>query len=531
MTQPSFNATEPTQSTAARRVDGAWAWPLTACLGALAILCALIWFGRAYHWVEAAGGPERDAFAFRADQVRGGAWPHDRFRPPLYVLVVAAAGAAFRTDSFSAARTVSSVAAVGLCLIAFALGRRLCDDRAGWFAMAWTAVNPYVWIFGVQASTDMTFACLASLTLLCGVAYMQRPSARAAVSAGVVYGLAAFTRGNAVFLLPPLAAACLLAKPSPTSRSMKHAATALIAAVVVFLPVWIIRWHVFGDPFYDENYRNFWWKLHGHMDWALLDAAPRLGVLEIARREPILVARSALGQVRFFCRWVLPSLVGGWLGTAILALAFVRTVQRRQRLWIYLVLSLGLFTLAMSLVFFLWDRFMLIWIPVAAALGAAAARSTFDGGGTRPLSRRLGSAVLLIAIAATAASTFGERIPAFVSSHPYDEVALLQSVQDRVSAGHAAAGAAPFAQRYLRRRYLVVPEPGAADAVGSAAFDRRLEDWLRANQVAFLAISEAELRSRPTWMLGREGTAPAWLEPVERTPQAMLWAVRLRSER
>ena len=521
MIQPSRNVTGQT-ATPPQAADTGSTWSLAA--GALAILCALIWFGHTYHWVEAAGGPERDGFVDRADRVRGGAWPNDRFRPPLYVLVVAAAGATFQTDSFSTARTVSSVAAVGLCLIAFALGRRIGDEKAGLLAMAWTAVNPYVWLFGVQASTDMLFACLAALTLLCAVAYMQRPSAPAALAMGVAYGLAAFTRANALFLLPSLAAAYVLALPSPAPRSFKHAATAIVAAVVVVSPVWIIRWHVFGDPFYDENYRNFWWKLHGHMDWALLDAAPHLGILQIALQDPVLVARSAVSQVLFFGRWVLPSLVGGWLGMAILALAIVQTVRRRSTLWAYLVVSLGLFTLALAVVFFPWDRFMLIWIPIAAALGAAAVRTAFDGWGTPARSRWIGSAVLLIAIATTATGTFGERVPAFISSHPHEEIALLQGVQDRVGAGHAAAGAAPYAQRYVRCRYVVIPEFGAA---GPGDFDGRLEEWLRTNHVEFLAISEAEMQSRPQWMLGNEGTAPSWLEPIERTPHAMLWAVKL----
>jgi hypothetical protein len=217
-------------------------------------------------------------------------------------------------------------------------------------------------------------------------------------------------------------------------------------------------------------------------------------------------------------------LVGGWLGTAIFALAIVQTVRRGSTLWAYLVLSLGLFSLAMAVVFYPWDRFMLIWIPVAAALGAAAVRSAFEAWGTPSRSRRIGSAVLLIAIATTATATFGERIPAFISSHPYEEIALLRGVQDRVSAGHAAAGAAPFAQRYLRCQYVVIPE---ADAGGPGGFERRLEDWLRANHVEFLAISDVESRSRPKWMLGSEGTAPSWLEPIERTRHAMLWAVRL----
>ncbi len=526
MIPPPINGNRPT-STSPQAAETASTWSLAAGLGALAILCALIWFGHTYHWVESAGGPERDAFVERADRVRAGAWPRDRFRPPLYVLVVAAAGAGFHTDSFSAARTVSSVAAVGLCLIAFALGRRIGDERAGLFAMAWTAVNPYVWLFGVQASTDMLFACLAALTLLCAVAYMQRPSAPVALATGVAYGLAAFTRANALFLLPSLAAVYLLAQPSAASRSMKHAATALVAAVVVFSPVWIIRWHVFGDPFYDENYRNFWWKLHGQLDPALLDAAPRLGILEVARQDPALVVRSAFNQVLFFGRRVLPSLVGNWLGMAILALAIVQTTRRRSTLWAYLVVSLGLFTLAVAVVFFPWDRFMLIWIPIAAALGAAAVLATFDTWRTGSRSRLIGSAVLLIAIATTAATTFGARVPEFISSHPYEEIALLQGVQDRVGAGHAAAGAAPFAQRYVRCRYVVIPE---FEASGTGDFDR-LEEWLRTNQVEFVAISDAELRSRPRWMLGGEGTAPSWLEPIEKTPHAMLWAVKLDSAR
>src|SRR4030095_8030978 len=130
---------------------------------------------RTYHWVEAANSAERDRYVEKAEAILAGELPSDRFRPPLYPLLTAGLTLVFG-DPFAMARLVSNLAAAGLFLCAYELGRRLGGEVAGAWALGLAMVNYHVWIDGELANTDMLFAFLASCTLLAGLGYMQRPS-------------------------------------------------------------------------------------------------------------------------------------------------------------------------------------------------------------------------------------------------------------------------------------------------------------------------------------------------------------------
>ena len=505
---------------------------------AILLFVGLAIFGARYHWVEGANTAERDAFVDKAELVLSGQFPRDLFRPPLYVLLMAGLAPLFGS-AFVAGRVISNLAACGLALAAFGFGARLRNRQVGLWSMGLVLVNPNVWIFGEQAATNMLFACFAASALLAGLAYLGRPSARAALAAAVACALADWVRGNATTLVPALCLAYLLAPrrsvaaAGPASgRSPAHLGLAFGGAVVVLAPLWWLRWRDFGSPFHDENWRNLWWKLHAHSDWSLLESGgPRSSFGRLILGEPVAVATAALRELVSFFASTLPALVGGWWCVPPLVVAAVTAIRRRSPDALYLLFALGTFTLGVATVFFTWDRFMLLWIPVAAALSVAECHRAGEelrarGGALSALP--LGGIVSAALVILTFVSTVVWKLPSFVRQHPYAEVVALTPLDREIGADEALAGTAPFLQRYFRHRYVHLPDDTGLHGVDDYHDWCALERLLGSARVRYVVVSDVELRQRPPSLLGRgDGPpVPAWLELVRRDAHTALWRVR-----
>jgi hypothetical protein len=520
---------------------------------AAAFLVALAIFGRRYHWVEAADSAERDRFVDRAELIRHGQFPRDPFHPPLYALL-AAGLAPLVGGTFVAARTISNLAACGLALIAFGFGARLRDRRAGIWSMALVAANPHFWIFGEQAATDMLFACFAAAALLAALAYLQRPSPRAALAAGGAVALAAWVRGNAALLVPSLLLAYFLApakgsteNPSggvagaTAGRLPAHAGLALAAALLLLAPLWWLRWRQFGGPFYDDNSRNLWWKLYAQGDWSLLERAPPSSFGRLLLDAPARIVASALREIGSFLARVLPDLIGGWWCVPPLLIAAGTAIRQRRRDAIFLLAALAIFTFGVAAVFFTFGRLLLLWIPIASALSIAACHALAEklvpdphpdplpktGEGTPPAGARLAIAASTVLVALTFASTAFSKLPWFVRQHPYAEVEALAPLDRQIAPEEALAGTAPFLQRYLKHRYVHLTDETGLSGVDDYRDWSDMENLIRSARVSYVVISDIELRRRPRALLGQgDGAPPPWLELVRRDAHLALWHVR-----
>jgi Dolichyl-phosphate-mannose-protein mannosyltransferase len=490
---------------------------------ALAFLAALVIFGRRYHWVEAADSAERDRFVDKAELILHGELPRDPFHPPLFVLL-AAGLAPLVGGAFVGARTVSNLAACGLALAAFGFGARLRDRRAGLWSMGLVIANPNVWIFGEQAATDMLFAALAATALLAGLEYLRRPSAGAALAAGVAAALAAWVRGNAALLVPSLVLAYALSHPN--RRKPAHLALAAGAALVVLAPLWWLRWRLFGTPFYDDNSRNLWWKLYAHGDWSLLERAPPSSFKGLVLGAPLAIVTSGLREFGRFFVGELPPLMGGWWTVPLLAAAAVAAVRARRREPLLLFGALAMFTFGVAAVFFTSVRLMLLWIPIASALAIVACQELAQK--LRPVDgTRWPTAASAALVAVTLAGTSFSKLPAFVRRHPYAEVAALRPLDRELGAGEALAGTAPFLQRYLTHRYVHLTDETGLSGVDDYHDWLAMERLLRSAHVKYVVVSDIELRQRPRALLAQgPGAPPPWLELVRREPHLALWRVR-----
>jgi hypothetical protein len=526
---------------------------------AVALWLALALFGQRVHWVEEAGTAERDGYVGKAELLLSGSLPRDPYRPLLYPLL-AAALAPLAGGAFAAARLLSNLAAAALAWLAWAHGRRLGGIASGAWAMALVAANPNLWILGQHVSTDMLFAALAAASLLAGLRYLQAPAPAPALAAGLALGLAAFTRSNALFLLPGLLAAWWLAPaaapappaskpagqagPPPASpsrgagrgrRRLAHLALAAAAAVLALAPHWALRQAQFGSPFYDENWKNLALKLYGYPDWSYLDRVPFRSAAEVVAHDPLAVLRGGAAELWRFATAGAAQLFGTWAHVALAAAgtawALFNRGTRRAAAW--LLFALGSFTAATAFAFFTWGRLLLLLLPGAAALAFApwAARPAGAGGtgnaagaALRGGRRRLLAAIGAAAVLLLAVKTFAFRLPAFAARHPYVEVELLRGLDHQLSAGAALGGSSPFLGRYLRHRYIALPDAFGAEAAQPDLYYAKLRRLLRGTGVAYLVIGPVDLRSRPRALLGPGAPVP-WLAPAGDRRGVAVWRV------
>lgn len=478
-----------------------------AALAALLLFAALAAFGYRFHWVEEAGTAERDGYVAQAEQILRGELPRDAFRPLLYPLLIAGV-AKPGVPPFAAARLLSNLSAAALVWLAWAFGRRLGGTAAGIWAFALAAVNPNVWILGQHTTTDMLFAALAAASLYAGLVYLESPSLKTAVAAGAFLGLAAFTRSNAVFLLPPLVVAWWL---GDSRRRWGHLAALLAAAVVFLIPHWALRQAVFGSPFHDENWKNLAWKLHGYPDWSYLDRVPYGSALEVVREDPLAVVHGGVSElVRFFFGGGISQLFGTWAHVLLLvagvAVAFRRAASTR-RLAGWLLCAGGLFLTATAFAFFTWGRLLLLLLPIGYGLSVVSWLWPWRAPG------RVAQAVALALVALLAVKTFAFRLPAFIEHHPIREVAALRKLDASLPPGPALAGTSPFLGRYLERTYVDLPDAFGREIAEPRLWYARVAPLLRRAGVAYLVAGPMDLRDRPPSLLAGPPPVP-WLAPA-----------------
>ena len=520
----------------ATRLDRASAESRRAALAATLLFVWLALFGARYHWVEEAGTAERDGYVAQAEQILAGHLPKDPFRPPFYPLLVAGLGSAIG-DSFAAARLISNLAAAALAWIAWRTGREVggnlpqqgLTESTGETIAAWafaaTAVNPNLWIIGQHTTTDMTFGALAAGALLAGLIYLKRPGPRPAWIAGALLGLAAFTRGNAIFLLPGLLLAFLLAG-KPFGPRLRHLIYAALAALPGYAALWTWRFTAFGNPFHDENWKNVAWKLYGYPDWSYLDRMPFHGLGEIVRADPLGILKGGFAELWRFAASGLAQLVGTPVHAALFVAAGIWFVWKKDRGAAWLLGAEFVFLAATAFSFFTWGRLLLCLLPAAVAItfGALFSFSVGAPGSRWPLARKLALGVAAALVLSLGAKTSFRRLPAFVDRHPYLEIAALRRIEHKLPPGTRLGGTSPFLERYLTHPYVAPPDAFGPELREPRLYLEKLERLVRTERISYLVLGELDLRDRPTALLGPKPPVP-WLVPVEQGRGIMVWRV------
>jgi 4-amino-4-deoxy-L-arabinose transferase-like glycosyltransferase len=155
--------------------------------------------------------------------------------PPLYPLVLTVP-ALVGIDGLLAQRVITCLIGTGVLVLIGLLGRRLGGDRVGLLSALVAAVYPVLVSADGALMSESLYGLLVVAALHAALSQRERRDARSAIALGVLVGLAALTRSEALLLLPLLAWPLCL----PGSRRLIRVLGCTVACLVVLAP-WTIR--------------------------------------------------------------------------------------------------------------------------------------------------------------------------------------------------------------------------------------------------------------------------------------------------
>jgi 4-amino-4-deoxy-L-arabinose transferase-like glycosyltransferase len=163
-------------------------------------------------------------------------------RAPLYPLVLAGVTKLGGTGP-DALRLVGVMSGAGSIVALGFLGRRLAGARAGLLAAGLAAIYPTLIAADGALMTESLYGFLAALMLLSAYRLQEAPGPWRAIVLGLVAGLAALTRAEALLLLP-----LVLVPIERRPAGVRAAAIVCLAFAVVLVPWTARNWIAFDQP-------------------------------------------------------------------------------------------------------------------------------------------------------------------------------------------------------------------------------------------------------------------------------------------
>jgi 4-amino-4-deoxy-L-arabinose transferase-like glycosyltransferase len=182
-------------------------------------------------------------------------------KPPLYPLLLAVPSL-LGWKTLVAHRVVSCLMGFALVLGVGLLGRRVGGPRVGLVAAAVAAVYPLLVVLDGAVRSESLFAPLIAFTLLAAYRLIDRPGFGRAAVLGLLVGLAALTRSEALLLGGLLLVLVALRLPRPAG--LKYTSTMSVVAILVLTP-WVVRnWVEFGHPVMSTNFGSLEYGANCH---------------------------------------------------------------------------------------------------------------------------------------------------------------------------------------------------------------------------------------------------------------------------
>jgi 4-amino-4-deoxy-L-arabinose transferase-like glycosyltransferase len=160
--------------------------------------------------------------------------------PPLYPLVLTVP-ALVGIDGLLAQRVITCLIGTGVLVLIGLLGRRLGGDRVGLLSAFVAAVYPVLVSADGALMSESLYGLLVVAALHAALSQRERRDARSAIALGVLIGLAALTRSEALLLLPLLAWPLCL----PGPRRLVRVLGCTVACLAVLTPWTIRNWDTF----------------------------------------------------------------------------------------------------------------------------------------------------------------------------------------------------------------------------------------------------------------------------------------------
>ena len=161
-------------------------------------------------------------------------------RPPLYPYLVAGVWTLTGSRSLVAVRALQVALGLATAWLAFLIGRRVYDERAGVAAAAIVALYPALLFANVLILTETVFALLLLVVVWASLRLFDRPSLLMAAATGAAVALSALTR-SVVWPFPVVLAA-LVAWWVPGGLARRLAlGAAVVAGFAVVVAPWAVR--------------------------------------------------------------------------------------------------------------------------------------------------------------------------------------------------------------------------------------------------------------------------------------------------
>jgi 4-amino-4-deoxy-L-arabinose transferase-like glycosyltransferase len=181
-----------------------------------------------------------------ADEAQYWAWSQDLAlgyysKPPLLAWIIAAATHVCGSDEWCV-RAPAPLFYAATSLVAYGIGRRLYDERTGFWAALLTAFATGVVFSSRIISTDVPLLCCWAVSLWAYVNILAAPSKRWAAILGVSIGLGLLAKYAMIYFLPGIALAALFSKRARLVMARSEIWLALSLAALVVAPN--VAWNV-----------------------------------------------------------------------------------------------------------------------------------------------------------------------------------------------------------------------------------------------------------------------------------------------
>jgi 4-amino-4-deoxy-L-arabinose transferase-like glycosyltransferase len=493
---------------------------LLACVVIVTFLIFLAWFGAEFHYVEMCYSTEYDRYVEKADQLRQGLLSADHYHGLLYPILAAAMGMLLG-DTFTAARTVSTLSAGGLLFLTYLIGARCFGRKVALLAITALALNSLVAMCGFEAATDMLSAFLGLACLLLSMRLLERPSTLTIAGLGVCFSLAYFTRYTAVAILPCLCLALWLC-PFPSNRRRLLAALTLAVTVLICLsPHFAINTFMFGGPFNTRAVDSLTTKLFLH-EGKTFAANPWFpGMTGFMMAHPVPVALSFIESLKDWTVYGLAGFVAGngiFPATLIFSLALlggvVASVRRTDRRVALLLMYTASYFGVMCLFLVTMPRFFLPILPPCMLLAVhfMTPRKS-DKGYSWKRAAVIGQGLAIVVFLILLPIGAYHALSAMLPRHPYQELEAARTLERAAGKNIVVAGTFPFMRRYVGYRYFhLTSDFGNKGPHESLDYFRKLGPVLKADNADYVIVGAPSLGSRPMELLTGQNL-PGFLQP------------------
>jgi hypothetical protein len=186
----------------------------------------------------------------------------DAFRGPLYPIILGIFGLII-SDFFNAGILIGIISATFVIYFTFELVKRIFSPKVSLFVTLILACNPVFVQYTYSAGTDMFFSALVTATLFFFFKEKEL-SYKNLVIAAILGGLSYLTRYNGIFLFGFVIVIFFINYWNINwLKRFKAAAVFVVVFIITFSPWGIYCLSEKGSFFYNENYKNIAYEMHG----------------------------------------------------------------------------------------------------------------------------------------------------------------------------------------------------------------------------------------------------------------------------